>query len=803
MHWGLIVLAAVVMTGLYVLGQMSPDVRFEAVGGETFSGDWFILAAAAILFGLMLFGPARAKTTPGRRWVLISLRLLVIILVLLTMLRPSLVHTTVRRQSATVIVLIDKSRSMTVKDDGDATRWETLEATLTTAMPELAQLAEALEFKFYSFDADLGVLDFNAGTGAATLGGPPAGDQTAIGWSLNDVLARESGKRLAAVILLSDGNQQAVAPRDRDATLAARRLATQEQPLHVVLLGRTDTQSQFRDASLESLKVNDTVHVKNRLIVEAEARLAGYAGRNVPVQLYFEQPGGEMKLVETKIVSTPDEGQSVPVEFTYVPQTPGDWRVTVQLPKQDGELDEDNNKRSTFVTVTKEGLSLVYLEGVPRPEQKFLRWSLGAAQGIEVFYARLNAREPDKRELPWPNPFARGEEPDDVFILGDIDSQGFKEGELEALRKRVEEGAGLIMLGGVHSFGPGGYDKTSLNDVLPVDMSGFQRQNFGEKIREDMHVKGPLTLRPAPDAEQQYLTRLADDPGQDAAAWAALPPLIDGANKLKPKSAATVLLEGVNPQGQATPILIAGNYGRGRVLAMAGDSTWRWFYGHEPEHKRFWRQVILWLARRDQVQEGAVWVNLDRRDVNHGGKVQITAGATSPQGAPLADAEFVARLKRPDGSQRLLTLNRSGPERKLTLAENDLAQPGVYEVSIEAAYNGEPLGTASKRFEVRPKEDLEMKRPIADFSAMQALAKLTGGVIVTPDKFAQILDLLRQVPAELEITETTRSGLWDALIEWRISRGTTLTLSLATLLATALAVLLGLEWFLRKRWGLV
>ena len=83
--------------------------------------------------------------------------------------------------------------------------------------------------------------------------------------------------------------------------------------------------------------------------------------------------------------------------------------------------------------------------------------------------------------------------------------------------------------------------------------------------------------------------------------------------------------------GENQPLLVAQNYGAGRVLAFAGDTTWHWWmHGFEAAHKRFWRQIILWLARKDQTQEGNVWVRLDKRRFAPGERVDFTAGASRP-----------------------------------------------------------------------------------------------------------------------------------------------------------------------------
>jgi hypothetical protein len=245
-----------------------------------------------------------------------------------------------------------------------------------------------------------------------------------------------------------------------------------------------------------------------------------------------------------------------------------------------------------------------------------------------------------------------------VYLLGDLDTSAFKPEELASLTLAVDRGAGLMMIGGLYSFGPGGYAETPLADVLPIEMSRLERQPLEDAaIRSDLHLPGPLRMRlPQRAGPPDYLVHLAKD---NQALWDKLPPL-DGANRLgKLKPAAHLLAQ--TESGQ--PLLVAQESGNGRVLAFAGDSTWRWvMHGHADAHKRFWRQVILWLARKDQSATGDVWLKIDERRHHPGGRVEFAAGARTAQNEPIIDADFRAEVLLPDGSRRPATLVRQGQE---------------------------------------------------------------------------------------------------------------------------------------------
>lgn len=742
-------------------------------------GMWVVALAVALLTALLWFGPSSSKLTPGRRRVLAALRLIVILLMMLAMLRPTIVRTKTTRQSATLIVLVDRSRSMLVTDAvGNKSRWEVLKTALGDSLPALDKLAEDLEIKVYEFDSGLQKLDYQPQQ--LKLDEQPAGEQSAIGAAIDEAVKAEAGKRLSGVVLLSDGAQRAYPPHDMPPQLAARRLADLGCRLYAIPFGQARGPGQSRDAAIEDLLTGETVFVKNKLPVAGAVRLSGLENQQVAVQLLVETAPGKMEPVATRQLEARQDGEQLPVELVYTPKVPGEFKITLRAAEQPGELVTTNNEMSTFVTVLKGGVNVLYLDGSLSTEQKFLRWSLDASPDIKVDYVRIRAdrretRPPDLLERLKPGKY-------DVYMLGDIDSDAFKEGELEQLRATVEQGAGLIMMGGVHSFGAGGYGKTALDDVLPIMIGRLERQQFGENIREDLHLGGKTTMQPTAYGVSQFLMLLApaSQKGQNAAAWARLPPL-EGANRFAGlKQGANVLAESDDRQ----PLLVASNFGNGRVLAFAGDSTWHWWMeGHEAAHKRFWRQVVLWLARKDESNEGRVWVKLDRRRHSPGSRVEFSAGANTAEGEPIVDGEFEAEVVRPDGKRIPVTLRKQGDEMRGAFL--DARAAGDYAVVVNVKRKLEPIGASQARFLVYD-QDLELNNPAADVGGMESLAAMTEGKSLAPEQLPGLLDELKAGAKSLEIETQSKETLWDRWPFFLIFVG-----------------VLAVEWVLRKRWGLV
>ena len=741
--------------------------------------DSYLVVAivAAVLVALLMVGPSRGRLTPRRRWTLVALRSIVILLAILALLRPTIVYTEIKKQPATLVVLADSSRSMTVSDmTSGKTRWDVLRSTIADAGPAFQRLPDNFELAAATFDAQMHTLRVDGKT--IQLPDVADGAQTTIGATLDDVLRQQAGKRLLGVILLSDGAQRALAPRDVAPQVVATRLKALGAPLYTIAFGQARGLGQARDVAVKELLANPSVFVKNELGVGGQVRIDGYVNRDIPVQLLFETTPGKMeKVAETKVTATAD-GALLPVALEYVPETPGEYKLTLEAVPQPGELVTTNNRLSTFVNVMKGGLNVLYVEGLRRVEAKFVRRALDASPDIKVDYLWIDAEKPNTRPGDFAERFKPGKY--DVYILGDLDSMAFKAEELKDLAEAVNRGAGLIMLGGFHSFGPGGYQDTPLADVLPVRPGAIERQAFHGKFRAELHIPGPLRMRPTPLGLMHFALNLGRTRDESIAAWAKLPPL-DGANKFGGTAPGAVVLA---DNGADAPLLVSHTFGNGRVMALGVDSTWRWWMRGEPSfHKRFWRQVVLWLAKRDQAAEGAVWIRLDKRRFAPTERVEFRVGAQSPSGELLADADFEVNVVLPDGKREPLRLVRQGDQ---TLGSfRDTQAAGDYAIEVSAKHKDEAVGTARARFLVY-EQDLELDNAAADPATLQSLAAMTGGQSLPPERLGELIDQLLKQSTDLEVPQETKRSLWDKWPFFLVFVG-----------------LLGVEWYLRKRWGLV
>jgi hypothetical protein len=208
--------------------------------------------------------------------------------------------------------------------------------------------------------------------------------------------------------------------------------------------------------------------------------------------------------------------------------------------------------------------------------------------------------------------------------------------------------------------------------------------------------------------------------------------------------------------------------------------------GFGEAHRRFWRQCVLWLAKKDEQTAGRVWIRLASRRVMRGTRVDFALGAENAQGEPIDAAQFEVAVKTPNGRTEQVRPIKSNEEWVAVLRET--GRPGDYRIIVTARQGEQVLGTAEARFVV-PDQDLELDRPAAEPSLMAQLAETTkaaGGAALAAEELPDLLKRLAEKPPELKEEVIAKVTYWDRWQFFLLFVG-----------------LLSVEWFLRKRWGLV
>jgi hypothetical protein len=692
--------------------------------------------------------------------VALGLRLAAVLLCVLAALRPSVVIQEKKKQASSLVFLIDSSSSMKTSDEMRGhTRWATALNTLAQARSVAEKLGPNLEVKYYRFDA--GLRDHRPDDPTE-----PDGQETALGTGLVETLRRQAGKRIAAVIVLSDAaNNSGIPP-----LVAARRLRSQQVPVVTVGFGSENAGAGSKDIAVRDLVTAPTVFVKNQLQARGTLVVRGFANQPIEVEMAVE---GEKEPVAAQTIKVPEGTEVVPItDLKYIPQTPGEKKVTLRVKPKEGELLRSNNEISTFITALSGGLNVLYLQGsTPTWEYKYLFRAIAASPDIQADLKVVRRPSGEKPELG-DEEFAPGRY--NVYILGDLRADYLSRIQQKLLTAAVEKGAGLIMLGGRSSFGSGGWASTELARVLPVNIHPIDGQ---------IEPEGGIPFKPNNLGLDSYLFQIGSDRADSNRIWNALPP-VTGTNQFgEPKPSAEVLAEGPGH----LPLMVKIET-PGRVLAFGGE-TWVWARASDEgrlAHRKFWRQVIFWLAHREDKGENQVKVSLDRRRIAVGQKLDVTATAHDSKNVPITDVKYEAIVERQgEGSKPEpfdIYPQPQGDEGRGPYFAT--GQPGDYKVTVVAKSQGKEVGRDSARFLVY-QDDREMENPAADLALLRQIADATGGEYLTPE---QLPKYLRSLDGRMftDYVTQTEHRVWD---NWPFF--------------LIFTTLLMLEWWLRKRHGWV
>ncbi len=716
-----------------------------------------VLGAALLL--VALFGLRERVASPLHKVTLVVLRIASVLAAFILATQPSFWGERVRREPGVRAVLVDVSRSMRVATDGPS-RGE----RVSRLVERWAREPAGRRARFYRVGEGSVAIEPAQAKDLARLAPDARSD---LGRAVSELI--DGSPDLGSIVLVSDG-------ADTSGAALPAELAVK---VHSVLVA---DERPLRDDAIASMHADPVAFLHGEARVQATLRSTGLGGRALEVSL---RRGA--RVVASQKVALKADGEAS-VELAFAPEALGREVYTLELERDDADDVPENNTRSFLVRVTRERLRVLHVSGRPSWDQRFLRGFLKRDPSIDLvsfFILRsvhdITMSDPSELALiPFPTDelFRQHLGTFDAVILQDFDYAPYQMAPyLPLIRQYVSQGGGLAMIGGSLSFDGGGYAETPLADVLPVRMR--PTDPAGAQV-----VLGPFEPQPVPSLMHHPILELHPDPTEALAVWKGLTPLVGANQLLGAQEGAVVLLE--HPQervrgGARMPVLAVGRYGKGRTLALATDTSWHWSMptagrGGDPgTYDRFWDRAVRFLTR-DPLLEPAR-IDTARATYPPGAKVEVSGLARDASYRALDNTSVTLLVTSDDKrvvDERALITDVAGRIRATLSAPSEL---GVYEVVL--MHEGERL--CSEPFIVElGGEELRDVRPQAAF--MQALATRSEGQFVGSPEDAPRLD-------ELDATRTESLG---------IERRAPFSQPLA---ASLLFAVLGLEWALRRRWG--
>jgi hypothetical protein len=605
--------------------------------------------------------------------------------------------------------------------------------------------------------------------------------KTPLADSINQLLRNKAGGKPVAVVVMTDGRDNASKLSLED---AARECARAGVPLHIYGVGSSEAGS----LQIKDVVVADTLFFDDVVGVPIRYRAQGFKSGTVQLKLTL----GDKVVAEREVPVRSGEELREVLTFTPTKDKEREQKLDLKASVRLKEKPTFQDSLSKRVRLLDSKVKVLYVENTPRWEFKFLQPALLRDRRVEAKFILVAADpetvrppaslRPEERERwPYLQAFPSREElrKYDLVILGDVPTgpKGFLKPEhLVALREFVEEQRGGLAVIAGRNFMPAAYAGTPLAEILPVE---FQPVKFTDSTERRTEPYRPVLTKAGRRAE---MLSLADAPEESLKVWRDLPGFYWHYPVTRLKPGATSLLD--HPRAKAgeqpMPLMAVHHFGRGEVLFLASDETWRWRYNAQDKHfGRFWGQAIYQMGLPHLLGDHSsrVQMALERSEALLGRPGLLYARLYDKDFRGLKEKQVTAKLHYLDakpGEPKVKTIQlervegRDGEYRALLPHD----RPGRYEVKLETP---EPA-TFSFRVNVPPEHELEESG--LNEEALREAARLSGG------DFYREEDLYRLPGAIRPRTESYLQH--DEVPPWN------------WLTFAALVLLLTTEWVVRK-----
>lgn len=738
--------------------------------------SWTYWLLAILCVGVVVAARRSAIAPRLRSWWLLAPRMLLLLFLAALLLNPiQLRQTQLPPRQPTVALLVDCSQSMLL--GRPQSRLATAREAISSATAGIAP-AKRPQLLVYRFGEHLvrsaGIAELEASDDASRLAA-----------AVERLPSRFADDMVRAVVVFSDGNLDdperlpAAAQAYAELGIPVYGYAPQEEPLQ-------------GDIAITELAVPPRVTPGETVIVRAGVSSRGYDGRRVVVSLRGADPSSP-PLVTVPI--TLSEGVQ-PVELP-VQVVADSSRLVLEIPELPGEAIGENNRVPIRLNHGKLRLKVLYMEGTQGREYHWLQDALQEDSEIECVAMVVNDQSAARPRLQRVNDPYRGfpttrEElfEYDVVICSDISQAAFTPEQIDWVVELINRrGGGFAMVGGFTSFGSGGWDRTPWEQLIPFDMSG-QRSYLNARFR----------IRVPEAAQSHPIWRLAPDPAANRLALDAMPRFL-GTNLIsRVKPAATLLGETDTalPQTGVMPVFACQTYSRGRTFAMSTDTTYSWGQYFESQwgegdnryFRKFWRNVVRWLAENSRASQRQLFVQTDKLIYAPGDPIRIEVEAFDEDQNPTTQYRLTAQLLPEDAPETPQSHGRAVELGVRSVVQNyqgqvtaDLPQPSDQvmrpaRLVVTAWRDEEEVATAETRLQIL-RNSAEWIDPQSHPENLAALLDISGGHRLVSE--SELSDLLSSFEAAWGETLVHAMPQWDSA--W---------------LYGVLLTFLALEWSLRR-----
>ncbi|GJL77679.1 MAG: membrane protein [Nitrospinaceae bacterium] len=710
------------------------------------------LLCVAVPLALWFFWTSLSRVPSRLKKVfLFSLRMFVFVLLGLLLLKPQLELKKSHSLKNSIAVLLDDSKSMAIKTfPTEETRIDLVRKTVEANQGYFDALKNDFNVDlFFVSDHIKSVSDANP-----TTGYEPRTPNTDFDRVFTQLKKQYEKKPLKGVFLFTDGADLTEGTGEASSDLMER-LAGIDGPVHTFQAG---TNESFKDLSIQNLDAPDFGFVHQPIDLSVSLYASSMGNRNIPLVL----KEGKNILI-SKIVEIREDQVSYDVDLEFTPKDLGNRIYSLSVPLFAGESIGSNNTRDFQVKVIRDRTRVLHLNGRPSWDSRFLREVLVNNPKVDLlsfFILRtlgddVAAPTSELSLIPFPSNllFSDYLNSFDLVIFQNFRFESFIDKNLlNNIKNYVMQGGAFLMIGGELSFQGGGYERTPIEDILPVNMQRSGKQYLNEEFR-------PVLER---NLLQHPILRLERKAEFNEKTWQSLPPL-NGLNLgLVPKPGAYVLAGAEKADGKTLrPVLVATQIGKGRTAVLATDSSWNWDFRRVGEggsgryYQRFWNNMIAWIT--DAPETRLLKLETDKERYQEGEEVLIKFNILKEDYTPSAGEKVKLTIVKGTGERENQTLesDQNGDGGFQFLPELE----GFYSVEAEVDRKKKKISDAVS-FGVFG-ESAEFDKPLVNDALLKKIAAVTGGQYVVLNETRDLKDFKFENPEVLVQTKRKTYSLWD------------------------------------------
>jgi hypothetical protein len=610
------------------------------------------------------------------------------------------------------------------------------------------------------------------------LDAAPTNSATDLGTFLRQASENLPTTERTAFVLFSDGQHNS---GESPAPLA-RVFGNRSLPVLTVGYGST---TRPEDLALVAINGPKTVFIEDKAKGELVIKDELPVGQNFVLKL---EAGGKAVWAAT----LPAQGKArrnIPFEFPVkelaqfgggngLKQSAVPIALRASIAAVGAEKETNNNAMAFRFLAVNQRPKVLVLDGRPRWEFRYLRNLFERDAQWEVNSLLVGSGGGETR--PWPRGPGVGQFPADretlfgyqLIVFGDLPPGFLRNDELTWLKEFVEKHGGGILFVDGRQEQLANYANGPLAPLLPVGWSGGPLE--GDAIK--------LVLT-TPGGEATPL-RLVSGATENATVWNKLPVprWVAGTTELP---GAEVLMRATLGE-RAVPAFAFRRYGAGRVFYSAFEESWRWRYEVADQyHQRFWNQVFRWIMDAPYAVSDK-YVSLDAGAASYAPRepAELRVQVRDAEGRMMPKAKVEAQLFRAGVKVASIPLTSDEADSGVYRGRTAELTEGDYEVRVRVDGLPEAEMKARVSFVVEPKDAGELAELTCNEALLREIAVNSGGEYFREEDATRVIE--RLAPLSRGQVVETETVLWQS--PWWFG---------------AVVALLTVEWFLRKRNGMM